>query len=46
MYLVFLLLVWLCIRVVRRLNVHGRQEDLLHEVRLRELAAGRRAEER
>jgi hypothetical protein len=33
MYLVFLLLVWLCVRMVRRLKVHARQQDLMSEVR-------------
>jgi hypothetical protein len=33
MYLVFLLLVWLSVRMVRRLKVHARQQDLMSEVR-------------
>jgi hypothetical protein len=33
MYLVLLLLVWLFVRMVRRLKVHARQQDLMSEVR-------------
>jgi hypothetical protein len=33
MYLVFLLLGWLCVRVVRRFKVHARQQDRMSEAR-------------
>ena len=37
MYLVFLLLVWLVIRIFRRLKLNARQEGLIYEARCERL---------